>query len=477
MSYAHKIFSNTVWQIVIRFFDLVLGIVNLGLITRLLGQDQFGSYTTIFVFLQTIITIAVFGLFLALLNEISSTDDKQVEAKRLNNIFTIRLISALAVLLLAPLIIKLFPFSVAVKGGVIFLTGAYFWQSLISTLTAVFSKYLDMARATLVYVVSKAIYFICLLYLFFNNGSLNQILLWNSISTGFGFLLLYLFLRRYQKLGFAWDFIYWRHVFKIAWPLAIGVVLNLLYFRADTLILSAYHSAGRVGLYGAAYKVLEVLTTFPHMFMSLILPLFTAAWVKQDLKKLNQIQQNTYDFFAIINIWVVLVVWLASRPIMVLLTGKDFAPAGPILNILILAVAAIFFGTMFTYLVVAMNSQKAMVKYYLWAAILGLGAYFIFIPLYYYWAAAIITVLVEALIWFWAWRLVRQKINIKLNNIILGRSLLAGLIVFLIFWWLRFLPVIILVLLISLSYFILLYLFKVIDKEKIKLILGKDNYA
>jgi O-antigen/teichoic acid export membrane protein len=375
------------------------------------------------------------------------------------------------------LIIKIFPFSNIVKGGVIFLVGAYFWQSLISTLTAVFSKYLDMAKATIVYVVAKAIYFICLLYLFFNHGTLNQVLFWNSVSTGFGFLLLYIFLRHYQKLSLAWDFVYWRHIFKIAWPLAIGVVLNLLYFRADTLILSAYHPADKVGLYGAAYKVLEVLTTFPHMFMSLILPLFTVAWIKQDIKKLKQIEQNTYDFFAIINIWVVLVVWLASKPIMILLTGKEFAQAGPIINILILAVAAIFFGTMFTYLVVAMGLQKAMVKYYLLAAILGLSAYFIFIPKYYYWAAAIITVLVEGLIWFCAWRLVNKKIKIKLNNQVLGRSLLAALVVFVIFWWLRSLPVIILVLLVSISYFSLLYLFKAVDKDKLKLILGKDNYA
>ncbi len=477
MSQAHKIFTNTVWQIVIRFFDVVLGVVNIGIITRLLGQTQFGYYTTIFVFLQTIVTIADFGLFLALLNEISSTEDKQVEAKRLNNIFTIRVVSILLFLSLSPLLIKIFPFSNFVKGGVVFLLGAYFWQSLISTLTAVFSKYLDMAKATLVYVVAKAMYFVCLLYLFFNQGTLNQVLLWNSISTGFGFLLLYIFLRRYQKLRFAWDFVYWRHVFKIAWPLAIGVVLNLLYFKADTLILSAYHTADKVGLYGAAYKVLEVLTTFPHMFMSLILPLFTVAWAKQDLKKLNQIEQNTYDFFGIINIWVILVVWLASKPIMILLTGQEFALAGAILNVLILAVAAIFFGTMFTYLVVAMGLQRAMVKYYLLAAVLGLGAYFIFIPKYYYWAAAIITVLIESLIWFWAWRLVSKKIKIKLSNLVLVRSLLAAIVVFLLFYKFRFLPVILLVVLVSLSYFVLLFLFKAVDKNKIRLILGKDKYV
>jgi O-antigen/teichoic acid export membrane protein len=162
---------------------------------------------------------------------------------------------------------------------------------------------------------------------------------------------------------------------------------------------------------------------------------------------------------------------------MILLTGQEFALAGAILNVLILAVAAIFFGTMFTYLVVAMGLQRAMVKYYLLAAVLGLGAYFIFIPKYYYWAAAIITVLIESLIWFWAWRLVSKKIKIKLSNLVLVRSLLAAIVVFLLFYKFRFLPVILLVVLVSLSYFVLLFLFKAVDKNKIRLILGKDKYV
>ena len=121
-----------------------------------------------------------------------------------------------------------------------------------------------------------------LYYLFTKSGNLNQVLLTQTIVNFLTFILFYKFLRKYVKLRLAWDFVYWRYVWRYTWPLAVTVVLNLIYFKADTLVLSGFKGPAEVGLYGAPYRVLEVLTTFPHMFMSLILPLFTAAWISKN---------------------------------------------------------------------------------------------------------------------------------------------------------------------------------------------------
>ena len=79
MSLANKIFKNTVWQVIIRIFNIVIGVLNLGLIARILGQTGFGFYTTIFAFLQMAMILVDFGLYLTLLREISTTKEKQEE--------------------------------------------------------------------------------------------------------------------------------------------------------------------------------------------------------------------------------------------------------------------------------------------------------------------------------------------------------------------------------------------------------------
>lgn len=470
---ANKIFLNTLWQTSIRFVNIFIGIFSLALITRILGTVGFGYYTTTLAFVHMVMIMADLGLYLVLLREISSAKDKGYEKKIINNIFTIRVLTAFVVLLSSPILIQFFPYDNEVKMAVIFLVGNFFFQSLISTLTAVFAKNLDMSKVAMTDLFNKILYFLILLFLFFNEGSLNLILGASSVVNALSFFVMYLFLRKYVQLKFAWDFNYWKKVFYIAWPLAVTVFLNLIYFKADTLVLAAFKGPDIVGLYGAPYRVLEVVTTFPHMFMSLILPLFTAAWISNNRKKLNNILQHSFDFFVIVTIGMIVVVWLISEPMMILLAGQEFAKSGPILNLLILATASIFFGTLFTYLVVALKKQKQMIKYFLITAVLGLVGYFIFIPMFSYWAAALITLIVEILIGYFAYRVVRRYFSFGINFVILKKSLLAGFLSLAALWFIKDINIFLTTALCGIIYLGTLYITKAIDNKTLKELFDK----
>ncbi|MBT4850170.1 flippase [Candidatus Parcubacteria bacterium] len=372
MSVANKIFTNTIWQMSIRAVNILIGVFSIALITRMFGSTGYGFYTTTTAFVQIFMILADLGLYLTLLREISKAKDGQEENKIINNIFTIRVLFSILVLILIPVAIQFFPYAPIVKTGVIYFMGALFFQSLITTITAVFSKKLEMHKVAITDLVQKVFYFAGLVYFFYNANSLNIILGANSITTGIGFLIILYFLRKHTKLRLAWDFAYWKKIFYVAWPLAITVVLNLLYFKADTLVLSGFHSPETVGIYGAPYRVLEVISTFPHMFLSLILPLLTAAWVNKNTKKFNEILQHNFDFFSILIMGMIALLLLISKPLMITLAGEEFAASGPILNLLVVATASIFYGTLFTYAIVSLGKQKQMVKYFLITAVVGM---------------------------------------------------------------------------------------------------------
>ncbi|PLX24726.1 hypothetical protein C0580_04405 [Candidatus Parcubacteria bacterium] len=475
MSVANKIFTNTLWQIIIRGINILVGVVSLGLITRILGPAGFGFYTTVFAFVQMFMILADLGLYLTLLREVSAVKNRHEENKVVNNIFTIRLLASFLIIILAPIAVWFFPYDIVVKQGIIYFIGAFFFNSLISTLTAVFSKKLDTPKVAFVDFINKLLYVSFLTYYFFSGSNLNNILLANSITAFLSFVLLCIFLKKYIDLKLAWDFPYWQKVFHTTWPLAITVILNLVYFKADTLILSIYDSPEAVGLYGAPYRILEVVTTFPHMFMSLILPLFTAAWLSKNFDKLNRVLQNTFDFFSILTIGMITVIWLVSRPLMTFLAGADFADSGPILNVLILATASIFFGTLFTYLVVALKIQKQMIKYFLIAAIAGLVGYFVFVPIFSYWGAAYMTLFVELLIWIFAYIVVRKHVNIKLNFKVLAKAIFSGLATFLIVWQFKDFNFLFTIATSVILYILILYLSKAVDKKSLQQLIKSQN--
>ena len=201
--------------------------------------------------------------------------------------------------------------------------------------------------------------------------------------------------------------------------------------------------------------------------------MFTAAYVAKNHEALKNIWQNTFDFFVIISGAMLLGVWLVSKPLMIILAGSEFAASGPILNILILATAAIYFGTMFSYLVVAIGAQKSMVKYFLLVAVFGLAGYFIFIPKFGYWAAAWMTVVVEIMLWFFAWLVVKQKLNLKSNLTVVYKVGESMLVAFLAVYFVKDLPVIFLPMIALLVYGLSLYFFKAVDKNLFKQLLNK----
>ena len=93
-----------------------------------------------------------------------------------------------------------------------------------------------MPKIAMVDFVNKVLYVFVLVYLLIDGGNLNSVLAGNALTQGLAFILLLVFLRKYAKLGFAWDFVYWKKVFYISWPLAITVFLNLLYSLANLLL-------------------------------------------------------------------------------------------------------------------------------------------------------------------------------------------------------------------------------------------------
>ena len=212
-----------------------------------------------------------------------------------------------------------------------------------------------------------------------------------------------------------------------------GVILNLIYFKTDTIILSVLKSEQEVGIYSLPYKILETLIVFPGMFVGLIMPLLSKT-AFTDWTKFREILQRSFDALLLISLLVIISASFFAENIIDLIRGRgDFADSPALLQILILSAGTIFLGTLFGYAVVAVNKQKAMVKGYLLGAILGLILYLSLIPRYSYWGAAWGTVATELVVASYAFVLVKKTSNQKLSLKILIPALPALLILILFF--------------------------------------------
>jgi O-antigen/teichoic acid export membrane protein len=479
MNLAKKIAHNTLIQIAGKIISTILGLFSLALITRYLGQTGFGEYTTVITFLSFFAVIADLGLTLITVQMISC--EKDAENKILNNLFSLRLISILFFLILAPLTVIFLPYSAAVKIGVVIAAASFIFPALNQVIVGLFQKKLNMDRAALAEVISRLILVVGIILTQKLNAGLNGILFATVASSASSFVLHYIFALKYATIKCEFDLSLWKKIISRSWPLALTIILNLIYLRADTLILSLIKGPEVVGLYGAAYKIIDVITTLPFMFAGLILPILTTAWTENNHSYFKKILQKSFDFMAVISIPLVIGSQFLGKPVMYFVAGRDFVLAGDILKILIFAVAAIFLGTMFSHGVIALDKQKKMIGFYVFTSISSLIAYLILIPRYSYVGAAAVTIYSEVLIAIFSAYCIFKYSRFFPRMAIFGKALLSGAVMGL---FIYFFPahyqttlggLILIIILASLLYFLFLYIIGGIKSADLKSILKKQT--
>lgn len=396
MSLKKKVALNTLIQIIGKIISTFIGLLSLALITRYLGLAGFGEYTTIITFLTFFAVAADLGLTLVTAQMISVKDDD--ENKILNNLFSFRLFSSLIVLGLAPLVVIFFPYSLEIKIGIIITLSAFVFPALNQVLIGLFQKKLRMDLDVIAEILSRIALLIGIILTRQFSLGLTGILIATVLSAAVSFLFHYIFSFKFTTIKLGFDFSIWKKIISKSWPLAITIVLNLIYLRADTLFLSIFRSVTEVGLYGATYRIIDVLTTIPFMFAGLILPILTRAKVDGQADYFKKVLQKSFDFMLILAIPLVLGAQFLGRPIMIFAAGNDFAESGKILQLLIIAVAFIFLGTMFSHAIIALDKQKKMIGFYIFTSLSALAGYLWLIPKFSYYAAAGVTIYSEVLI-------------------------------------------------------------------------------
>lgn len=416
MKTSTKIAYNTFAQIISKFIATILGLITVSIITRYLGKEGFGQYTTILTFLSFFGIIADLGLTLVTVQMISRPGAN--ENKILNNLFSLRLVSALIFLSLAPIVVLAFPYEPVVKVGVAIATFSFLFTALNQILVGLFQKKLRMDKVSISEVIGRAILVLTVLLSVKFNYGLNGIIWATVISSAVSFFLHFLFAKKFVKIQIEFDFKVWKEILIKSWPLAITIFFNLLYLKTDILFLSLFKDQASVGIYGASYKVIDVLITIPFMFAGIILPLLTFSWESKNLDDFKRIMQKSFDFMAIIALPFLIGTQFVASRIMILIAGEDFSESGAVLKILSLAAAIIFLGTIFSHAVIALDKQKKIIGAYVFTSLSSVIAYLIFIPKYSYFGAAWITVYSELAIalfsFYYVWKFSKYIPNFKI---------------------------------------------------------------
>ena len=193
-----------------------------------------------------------------------------------------------------------------------------------------------------------------------------QDLVWAAALQGMAFVvvtvaLVVAFWRDFGPLRLRVDWRAWGALLRPALPIAASSFMVLVYYNLDKLMLASFQDDAAVGLYDAAYRLVMVALVPAAILSQAFFPALSAAL--GDRQRMADGAQAYARSNLGIGLPVALGGALLAGPLIGLLAGAAFAPAAPVLVLLMANVAVVYLNMALGQPLLAWDRQNA----YFWA--------------------------------------------------------------------------------------------------------------
>ncbi len=151
-----------------------------------------------------------------------------------------------------------------------------------------------------------------------------------------------------------------RLLLRTAFPLAAALALGQIYFRLVIVLMSLISSPEQTGYFGGSLRAMENVVIMPILVAGVALPLLAAA-ARDDLARLRYASEGLSKGALIAGVLVVLVTIRAAEPVMTLIGGHAFRPAGAVLRIQVAALLFIALYQLWTAALLALGRQRELI--------------------------------------------------------------------------------------------------------------------
>ena len=420
-----RIFSSISSGIIATVIIAALGAVSIRAITTRLGAAAFGIFILVQSYVTVIQTFTDLGLAQVLQRDIARGD--QDEKSLLSHAMGLRVtLSVLAVpiavglgfliyadrssTLKIGLVVMLCSIPFAVSSEV---SAAYFSANLRNTILAVIGVIQQVVFVGLVIVavsLHKSVDF-CL------GAALVGMIVGSTLTN--------VLARREVPFRPSFDRAVWMSMLRTSSPIGLAYVVGLLYFKADTLILSFLSTSKQIGYYGAAYSIVSVFLVLPTVLTRAFLP----SMVRASDETIEGSIRSTLVYFSIGGTFSATAIMICGPTVIRIVAGPLFGASNPPLRILGFGLIFIFVATALSSVCVARGFGNRIFVMSVVSLVLNVALNIVAIPTFGIKGAAVATLACEVISLGLFIRLVRRKVGVQIPVIsTLARPAGAGLV-------------------------------------------------
>ncbi|MFI5265792.1 MAG: oligosaccharide flippase family protein [Chloroflexota bacterium] len=215
-------------------------------------------------------------------------------------------------------------------------------------------------------------------------------------------------------------------IFKSAYPIMLNQLLVVFFFKIDVLILPVFRGNAEVGLYGAAYKFVDAMLLVPSAFVPALFPILS----RQAASERDALRRGTdlgLKVLLLIALPLVAGFEVFAGDITRGFFGDKFAGSAIALRILMLYLPFSYVNGLTQYVLIALDKQKTIVRFFAITAVFNVAANLALIPRFGYVAASAVTVGSEVVLLAPLWWLTARELGGASLGRIAARPTLAAL--------------------------------------------------
>jgi O-antigen/teichoic acid export membrane protein len=469
MSSAKTIAKNTGFLFSTEIFDKLLSFFLIIVITRYLGNVGYGKYSFAFAFIGLFIVLSHFGLTTYIFREIARNKSKS--KKLIGNVFTLRLVLLAIVYLIMILTAWNLPKTREII-AVIFLVMVHELFTAYNYLMGVIFQAYERNEFNLYsIIIDKGGALLFGAYVLISGYGLSALLyaliLSKIISFAFRYIICYV---KCVKIFPKIDFKIWRILIKNSFPFWLTKLFEVAYYHIDKVMLTGIKNYAVTGWYSAASTLIAALTFIPMVIVNSTFPAMSRFYHTNSKDFLKLLYKKSFYYLVLIGVPISIGIVILAQRIVLFIYKEQFSESGIVLQILSGVLVLLFINYIMGYLLNSINKQ------YIFSISNGacissnIAINFILIPKFSYIGAAYATI-ISQFINFCILYYFTSKNGYPINILqVVYKPLIAGGIMAFTIIYLKFLPILYIIPIAAMAYFISLFLIKGIGKEEIELV-------
>lgn len=182
------------------------------------------------------------------------------------------------------------------------------------------------------------------------------------------------------------------NVLKMAFPLATFGALQTLYYRVDGVLLKSLSGNEAVGYYDMATRVFLYAASIAQLYSQAVYPVFAS--LKDNGRDFGKLAFKCSKFLFFLGLPMAVGGYFLAGPILTLVGGSQYAPAGAAFAVLALSILPFFLSMIYTDILAVKNTTRLNLQF-IFLFLLNVILNFVFIPRWNFVGAAWATVLCE----------------------------------------------------------------------------------